>query len=629
MTDDYRERIIKWLSGNYNIETSSTEPLFQELEQTTTEINTYLDTILGYIQGFDGKGNQIDIGFIYGIKNNKGVILIVDSNFNIIQVIEEYNTGTHFGEFICLNIDKTNGNIYGIDYQDSKYRFILLNNFLIKRPLEQYEVKLRNSYFIQFTHSSFVPKYVEKRPSDSFYIITGMTTKPMVATYKIEVGSTNELVEYEYSGSYSGTIDLKTYNIEWSGEEFIENIGCLNYISTGTNIYDITYNELTFNGETLIETSNIFVSESSSTVNQLLSYSGVQITNNDTFINFNRYGDYDSVLVKIDYDNSTTINYFEIEGDITLDYVWTGLKTLKLNNFIYFYGYENTTAPIDNTQANIQLTFGIITNANGIPYIIKEEFDGGQLYDVIAYAGEDILYVSNTYNLYTYHLLGSRSTTLSSVQQIYNILNYNFADYEDINSMIPNSAWLYNNNKIIFARNLYNKVVNGNRTISTVEVPNLMLNEISITPQRLLGTNNGELVNETEAITKNIYEDLFINFYNTLTIQNQNTVDYIINLNGATRLNSSISQIMDYDNCKIGKIKINYVDETNEIKGIEKATKISQFVYQFNFQIFVPKAIESIELLSNDELTSYQTITTTFELNKYYSIKQNVEIEEG
>ena len=30
MTNDYKERVIKWLTGNYEIEQKSTEPFFQE-----------------------------------------------------------------------------------------------------------------------------------------------------------------------------------------------------------------------------------------------------------------------------------------------------------------------------------------------------------------------------------------------------------------------------------------------------------------------------------------------------------------------------------------------------------------------------------------------------------------------
>ena len=105
MTNDYKERVIKWLTNNYEVGQSSTTPLFQTLNSTTTTINDYVDAVQGYIQGRDGKGNPLDIGFIYGEKNNKGVILVVNNNFDILQVIDSYDTGTTFNQFMCLNID--------------------------------------------------------------------------------------------------------------------------------------------------------------------------------------------------------------------------------------------------------------------------------------------------------------------------------------------------------------------------------------------------------------------------------------------------------------------------------------------------------------------------------------------
>ena len=634
MTDEYKERVIKWLTGNYEIEQNSTEPLFQELNKTTTTINDYISVALGFIKGKDGKGNELEVGFIYGLDSNEdGVILIVDDDFNILQVINEYDTGTKLGKFVCLNIDKTNGNIYGVDISSSKYRFILLNNFMIKTPTqENYQVKLRNSYFLNFTHSNFIPYYVEKRPSDSFYVMTGMTNKPMVATYKIEVGSTNELNEYEWSGTYSNYLMLKAYNITWTGEEISEKIGCFNIVVHGSDWQEIRYLELNFNGETITKTFDIYVDEVSSTVDKIQSFSGIEMTNTETFVYYNKNDESDSRLYKIDYDNQGIIYYYEIEGDDTLNYVWTGLKTIKIDNTIYFYGYENTTDPSDNTQAEIRLYFGIITSKNGAPYILNKSFEAGKLYDIVVYMGQDIFYVSKLYNLSTYHLAGSRSSTLVSVKQIYNQLNYNFDDYQDINSMVPTSAWLYDeNDKIIYARNLYNKVVNGNTTTSTLEISNLLLNDIDITKQSLLGETNGILVNNNEIITKNVYENLYINFYNTLTMQNRNTALFIPNLVGASRLNSSISNIADYSEAKIGKIRINYSDNTNFIKTINPATKISQFVYQYSFNVYVPgnKNIISIELISADEGTTYQTITgLNLENSKSYKITQNVEIGE-
>ena len=631
MTNDYKEKIIKWLTGNYEIEQSSTEPLFEEIEETQTTLNTYIDKILGYIQARDGKGNELNIGFIYGNNsNNEGVIVIVDNDFNIIQVINEYNTGTNLSEFVCLNIDKTNGNIYGVDISSSKYRFILLNNFMIKTPAqENYEVKLRNSYFLNFTHSNFVPSYVEKRPSDSFYVITGMSTddttnnQPMIATYKIEVGATNELNEYVYTDTYTGYLNFKTYNIAWSGENYIEKIACIN-LEPDNGLYKRYLNIYEFNGETITKTLHKEFGTELSNPSVMDSYEGVELTNNDIYIYYNFDLTSDSRICRLE--NNEFVEYFNIEGDYTLLYVHTGVRIIKINNTIYFYGYKNTDSPNNMLEANYDLYFGLITSLNGIPYTISKSFNAGHIYNLVMFKSTDVFSVSSLYNLTTYHLLNSHSTTMASVKQIFNSLNYNYEDYQDINSLLPNSAWLYNDNKIIYARNLYNKTINGNTTIATLEVPNLMLNDIDIEQQDLLGQTNGTLITNTDTIQKNIYEDLFINFYNTLTMQNQNTLNYITNLNGATRLNNSISASLDYENVLISKIKINYTDETSIIKGITIASQVSQFVYNFNFQIYVDKPILNIELISNDENTVYQTINLTTQVGKYYNINQQVEI---
>lgn len=636
MTDEYRERIIKWLTGNYEIEQSSSDPLFQEIEETTTGINTYFSNVQGYIQGRDGKGNELDIGFIYGVNNNsKGIIAIVDKNFNIIQIIDEYDSGTKFDVFQCLNIDKTNGNIYGIDYSSNKYRFILLNNFLLKTPAQiNYEVKLRNSYFLQFTTTGFIPVFVEKRPSDSFYVITGTSNdKPVIATYKIEVGSTNELLEYIYTGD-SNSYELKTYNIAWSGEEFIQKLGCYRAIQNQYDFLEVSYIEFNFNGTTITKTKTIDLLETYLTQNLLEDTLNIAMNNTDTYIcypiHFSSYDEADAtIILKINYTDNSYIEIERMETDSSLNYRYSAGEIIQINNQFYFYIYKNTDDPIDNTQANYSITYGAILNNSNL-YITEKTYDNLQVYDLVLYT--KVFTVSTFYNLITYRLIGSNSNKLLIVEQILNSLNYNYADYQDINSMVPTSAWLYDeNDKIIYARNLYNKVVNGNTTTSTLEIPNLLLNDIDINKQSLLGGTNGILVNNNETIIKNVYENLYINFYNTLTMQNRNTALFISNLVGASRLNNSISNVIDYSQTKIGKIRVNYSDNTSLVKTINPATRISQFVYQFSFNVYVPgtKDITSIELISTDEGTSYQTITgLNLERSKSYKITQNVEIGE-
>ena len=57
------------------------------------------------------------------------------------------------------------------------------------------------------------------------------------------------------------------------------------------------------------------------------------------------------------------------------------------------------------------------------------------------------------------------------------------------------------------------------------------------------------LNNDTNPITKNIYETLDINFINTITMQDN---DNSINLMGASRLNASATSTNDYSNAQIG-----------------------------------------------------------------------------
>ena len=137
---------------------------------------------------------------------------------------------------------------------------------------------------------------------------------------------------------------------------------------------------------------------------------------------------------------------------------------------------------------------------------------------------------------------------------------------------------------------------------------------------------NNELVNATGGYSTNIYEELMINFVNTLLMINKNDPNNIIeNFLGSSRLNNSISLTKDYSNTTATKIKINYTDNTNKIQNINWS--LVDNYYQTDMLIYVGKQIENIQIISEDENTIYQTIEGNFTTGKFYSIKQNVSIE--
>ena len=184
----------------------------------------------------------------------------------------------------------------------------------------------------------------------------------------------------------------------------------------------------------------------------------------------------------------------------------------------------------------------------------------------------------------------------------------------------------------IFARNLYNKVINDNVTVSTLEIPNTLMNYdfgpiYEIAQQTLNSETNQELLKINESIDKNIYETVDINLYNTLNMRSNG----INNINGAIRINKSTANDIDYYEAQATKVRINYSDGTNYIIAIDPITQItvSNGIATYSFMIYAPenKNINNLEIISYDENTSYVTINGTFTSGKYYRITQDVYVE--
>ena len=77
----------------------------------------------------------------------------------------------------------------------------------------------------------------------------------------------------------------------------------------------------------------------------------------------------------------------------------------------------------------------------------------------------------------------------------------------------------------------------------------------------------------------------------------------------------------------ITKYKVNYKDNTSEIKHLSINTSNTNNVV-LKMVFYVPKLIDTIELISDNENTVYQTIDgSSLEIDKYYSILQRVRVE--
>ena len=75
--------------------------------------------------------------------------MILDDDFDVIQIITKYASGTDFKVFELLNVGD-DGNFFAIERTNTGHRFVMMNNIIPKLPTaENYEVKLKKAYSLQ------------------------------------------------------------------------------------------------------------------------------------------------------------------------------------------------------------------------------------------------------------------------------------------------------------------------------------------------------------------------------------------------------------------------------------------------------------------------------------------------
>lgn len=638
MTEEYKSLILKYLTGQLSQQTGNNIPTFSEINSKTNNLYTFCSenfstyfTIVDVIQStvssnFVVWGNDWDDTTL---KTNSKII-ILDENFNIVQKIEEYSSGVQFGEFIDLQVDSS-GEFYLLEKFNNSYRFVMLNNILAKLSDEtDYHVDIRKSYEIPSTYQNNEFRDITKSLNNSYYCFTGVgipNTKVIALELRVNVGSENEWNFYT-----SETVDFilsSKGTAFWDSQSNINiKLGASVGDMSGTNYYEFyNYNDaLSFNVfDTTIHGDVLDFALLSSD----LGYISVKDS-------FGYYGNYETNhIYKIDYESKSLIDIYSVKCDLDLPTQIGGITFFKTDNYQLFF--KNIYPITSDREGNYNVIIGkIISNNCYTKDLTTMQFTAIQ---------QSFLFVQRIYDLYK--IAFQKENSVLYTDQIYNEFNYNGNTYENTNSLKPNHVVLYNNNdEILFSRNLYNLTLNNNSYTATVEIPNQYLNDGTISKQSLIGETNYELIENSEIITKNIYEKLLINFQNTITIFE----DTIQNLTNSIKLNNSINQTLDYDNTKMTKYRINYKEynsntywngdstiywngsseeiweETTTIKDLPTPTIINNLA-TYIININTAQGINTIEFLSNDETTVYRTIDlSSYEKNKNLEITQEVEV---
>lgn len=620
MTNDFKEQLLNYLTGTIQTETPPLEPAhYIEKETLVNNLYTNITTELGsnnfeIVNVIQSKTNSNIVINCKNTNNNNSFLIVTDKDFNILSYFDEFSSGVSFRMFTGFNVDE-NGYFYTIESDHggnlNNKRFLMLNNIAVPNAEGNYTVKIRKSYAVPNTtvlyNNSIQGLY--KAVGQSIYVILNADSSAnrYLTKLTINVGASNDWEDNAINGvvgndqilsvDSEGNILFKTINVGIPSGAYTYNISLYTF-DNGTETTE-TISDTIINGTDMWRIKAKFLN-----INEVyIGYKTSDTGNTNTEYIIGHLDTTTKTLTKV---YSTPSVYSAIASD---------------TNFLMFYKVDN----------EMLFKFNVITNSSTNEFnIIVGRLIGIEEQSTLVASGitplttnADFFVVVKTFNLYQY--IAQYNDNAYSTKEIYQSNGYNGDSYIDTNCLIPNISYLYSNGSLIFARTLYNKQVNGNTTTSTVEVPNSYLNEISIQPKQLLGQTNMILNNDTNAITKNIYETLDINFINTITTQDN---DNSINLNGSTRLNASSTSTNDYNQAQIGYYRLNYTDGTSEDFKINPTeyTSIDEYSGTYTFVVYVKKAINNINILSNDKTTVYATLNLVLEVGKNYEITQNVEV---
>lgn len=645
--DNYKKNVLNYMMGILPNEQGNNVPLIAQISEKNVNIEEilrqYIDDLEyfsvdfslvrgDYILFFISTANTDPLTYIW-----KGsYILVLDKEYNFIQFLDSYDSGTKFFKFhICY--DNESGNIYLVDSEMEntengsvvkRNRLCILNDF----TMNNFNVRLLSSFNIPNydNHRILIHQLIKNESEGKYFLIYsyGDTISYGGALEFINnVGTENEWNFYPYNGSKQ----IKWYGFvkgapKWIDSKLKFKIFC-DFEVLPYNGNTIKFLVLENINNTLIETQILSLPDKVKNANQMVD---CQILNNLVYVETTT-GSSELINTKaiIEYNldnNISNILYYKDDYIYYTDNEFSyhdsdDIRMFSINNILFFYRHykyskiDKETFKEEKIKSDLYLYQYI--NDKVYDFYIKD------IRDVIN--DDYVLNIFHTFNLYTINSIFQNF--ILTVKQIYNFSNYNGKPYIDANSLNSNSIIIYSKNNVVFARNLYNKTLNGSATVSTVEIPNTHLNLMDITSKQLISQTNLVLQENKNALQKNIYETLFLNFINDIRIMDNNLQLQKFNNVASTYFNSSINNIDTYNNAKLyPKIRIIYQDGSlKEIGyGYDKLSDVSANLI---FAIYVDYPIKQAELISNDKNIIYQTIDLSYlELNKNYRVIQKLEV---
>ena len=659
MTDDYKKRLIEYVTGLLQIEEPRPTDFDPEDNFASSEdynLTRYEDIIIA-LRGKNACINGIlqsdfnEIFVMYGAyqdnnnENSKGFLIFFQkeaANYFPVKISLLNTRGIQF-----LKFDETSNRVYGVTGNLSTYQgaengdcyFVYFNNLFLAYD-DELEPDQTYSYRIwEATNHQFCCRDIIKQGESSRYLIFGTQfnslTYPTVIDLQIKVGESNEQVNYETASNYLGYAFYGEYN---SDEPFFKMIVFDN--STGVKTFKLAL----LSGSNIIYTDINMNSQIKTTyhLNTHPSYvaldeANIYFIHNSIYEKPNTYEVARSTLYRYDGFNNTIteVYYSEVDHEFEDENNYTVLCVVKDLNTIYVVRHLT-----DNSDAGY--THVSLANVSDHPNLQESNF---HRLEVLPYISFPNIYnqraiLRRQFNMLFFETFagffrdnkGSASEDVNGGQgefiAIKQTIGYTGYPYVNYNCLVPR----YANVGILtmlptFSRNVYNITKFENTTTSSVEIPSQYCNFYLTTFQRLYGTTGYNLVLNYRPLQKNRYEIIHLNFINTINVIDEDTD--ILYPYSAVRVNYSTNTggQLNYDNCKCAKYRINYTDSTSST-NVLSWSPINEYNKKTTFIIYAEKDAESIDLLSADQSAIYLHITGNFEEGKYYQIKQKARVGE-
>ena len=588
MTEEFKSTLFSYLTGKLPNEQGTTEETFKEINdipRTSWENNGTLPSLWNDFK-YEGliQAQNSDLLVLYGgykTSDNqvRGIVTILNNDFTPVKTFFQFDSGTYLRYIQCMRQDR-DGTFYAVDCLDfpddkewslttSQKRFIMLNNFT-QQINNNYILSLQKSYILPSNYFNFYCRKLFKDIESSHYVMVGNYLRDQsspdfdgvrIIELKVNVGSENEWNKIDDDGQ--GWLLGDSY-VDFKDDNFYLKILLNNTASSSRELYlwtkDYSQSNPTLKSFKTFE-FHPYV-DSSNYQNQ-----SVFINKNELYFvqnnqRWGRRGTPNSKYIGLYYYNDETTEFKIIYEKYLGNYDFCNLEGVYItqnNNDLYIQ--YNNNIKIEDFKADYY--FQRLISYDWKPILISK-----QQYFVF---DQRALYVNNNYNLLNWfaYATNPRGQTwkIYNIKENYNSSNYNGEPYVNDNALIPNSAEIYSNESLVFARNLYNKTINNNVTVSTVEVPNNYLNDVDITSKNLLSETNLTMIADTNVMQKNVYETVFLNFINAVQVLNKDIET--INRQAGVYLNAKINDEKGYDNAKITKVRIRNMEGTETVQSVQ------------------------------------------------------------